>query len=156
MGRTPYKKDTGFCGELEVGKNRYLYILFALRDVDNQNHEQVNLAVPLQKDGAPLTQAEIKDMIRVLEEEMNYFVIGIDATPMDATQEDPLFLPQRNEERDLMTEILVHIVMNREEGVSGLTGDISRISELNHLIFLTQGIEHSENEWGGRLTNKYK
>ena len=146
----PFIKGTGFCGELVVGKNRYLYILFALRDVDNQGIEYVNLAAPLQKDGIPLTEVEINDMIRILEEEMNFFIIGFDATPLDATQEDPLFSPQVNEARGLMSEIIGHIAR------TNITGDVSRISELNHLIFLTQGIEFSEDDWGGVFTNSLK
>ena len=147
----PFIKDTGFCGELVVGKNRYLYILFTLRDVDNQSIEYFNTSLALQIDGIPMTEAEIKDSIRILEEEMNFYPLTMGPWPDGALQADPLVEPQWDRDSDdfnLMMEIFTDIVKK---------GDMSRISELRHLIFLTQATEIKEdNRWYSTTSNIYK
>ena len=87
----------------------------------------------------------------MLEEEMNFYPIGMGPWPDRALQADPLFEAQwdRNgEDYNLMAEIFTDIVKK---------GDMSRISELRHLIFLTQATEIKEdNRWYSTTSNIYK
>ena len=158
----PFVKDTGFCGELIVGKNKYLYILYALRDPINQTIEYVNLALPLQIDGVPLIQSEIAEKIRILEEEMNFFPIGMGSRPFGATQADPLFEthrdksddpsfePEMNEGRDLAKSVRSRIIKQEPQ-------ETNIIKELNHLILLTYAEEVTEDsKWYAQFSNTYK
>ena len=133
------RKDGFFC-ELTHEGNKYLGMIYLVLD-NNDNRQKIypiKLALPLHRNGVPLSEWQISDQINTWINKMNVSVIGVDDKRNEADKNDSLFFPTGSTDQKRISDVF-RSIWN--------TIDPSPLELLKDDLLMTDTIDIPDENW---------